>query len=276
MKRWALIACVLLMLLSLPCAHANEYMSRLVEGLQHVLGIASDGTVKAAGDNTDGQCNVEGWTDIVKVAAGFNHSVGLRADGTVVAVGQNTYGQCDVSDWQDIVDIAAYVDYTIGLKSDATLVVAGYLPKGYREDIRAWQGIKKVIADWEVYAITDEGSILSTSGEDLSAFTDVVQVIQDVDDTVVLQADGTVCEMLYGEVHQRRNMDNAIQLAFSNYLYCLKADGTVYSSAAAHPHQDWTDIVAITAHFGIRVDGSIVSILDDELAREVCSWRLFE
>jgi len=32
------------------------------------------------------------------VAAGFNYSVGLRTDGTLVAWGDNRYGQCDVPD----------------------------------------------------------------------------------------------------------------------------------------------------------------------------------
>ena len=36
------------------------------------------------------------------ISAGYAHTVGLRSDGTVVAVGNNDDGQCDVSDWTDI------------------------------------------------------------------------------------------------------------------------------------------------------------------------------
>ncbi|WP_242295075.1 RCC1 domain-containing protein, partial [Bacillus cereus group sp. BfR-BA-01381] len=39
---------------------------------------------------------------IVAIAAGCAHTVGLKSDGTVVAVGENTYGQCDVSSWRNI------------------------------------------------------------------------------------------------------------------------------------------------------------------------------
>ena len=60
----------------------------LAAGYFHTVGICSDGTVVAAGDNEDGQCNVDSWTDIVAVAAGWTHTVGLRSDGTVVAVGE--------------------------------------------------------------------------------------------------------------------------------------------------------------------------------------------
>ena len=43
------------------------------------------------------------WTDIVAVSAGkWDHTVGLKSDGTVVAVGDNYYGQCDVSGWKNI------------------------------------------------------------------------------------------------------------------------------------------------------------------------------
>ena len=34
-----------------------------------------------------------------QVAAGDDHTVGLKSNGTVVAVGDNTYGQCDVDGW---------------------------------------------------------------------------------------------------------------------------------------------------------------------------------
>ena len=36
------------------------------------------------------------------IAAGYRHTVGLKSDGTVVAVGDNEYGQCDVSGWRGI------------------------------------------------------------------------------------------------------------------------------------------------------------------------------
>jgi len=51
------------------------------------------------GNNSDGRCDVSGWTDITQVSAGYYHTVGLRSDGTVVAVGNNTYGQCNVGNW---------------------------------------------------------------------------------------------------------------------------------------------------------------------------------
>jgi len=79
----------------------------LAAGGGHTVGLRSDGTVVAVGNNDDGQCNVGGWTDITQVTAGWDHTVGLRSDGTVVAVGSNAYGRRDVASWTDIMQIFA-------------------------------------------------------------------------------------------------------------------------------------------------------------------------
>ncbi|RED52826.1 Regulator of Chromosome Condensation (RCC1) repeat protein [Cohnella lupini] len=44
---------------------------------------------------------VKSWPKDI-IAAGRRHTVGLKSDGTVVAVGDNEYGQCDVSGWRGI------------------------------------------------------------------------------------------------------------------------------------------------------------------------------
>ena len=59
------------------------------------------------------------------VAAGFKHTIGLKSNGTLVATGDNNYGQCDVSGWTDIAWVATGSYHTVGLKSDGTVVAAG-------------------------------------------------------------------------------------------------------------------------------------------------------
>ncbi len=48
--------------------------------------------------------------NISTIAAGRRHSVGLKSDGTVTAVGDNEYGQCDVSGWRGIADKKLTID----------------------------------------------------------------------------------------------------------------------------------------------------------------------
>lgn len=48
------------------------------------------------------QSEVSDWTNIIAVSVADNHSVGLKKDGTVVATGNNSDGQCNVDDWTNI------------------------------------------------------------------------------------------------------------------------------------------------------------------------------
>ena len=66
-------------------------------GFYHTVGIQSDGSVVAGGDNVYGQCDIDFWTTIIQISAGGGHTVGLNSNGTVVAVGDNDFGQCNVS-----------------------------------------------------------------------------------------------------------------------------------------------------------------------------------
>ena len=66
----------------------------------YTVGLKSDGTCVAVGKNSEGQCNVSGWRNIVAIACGYHYTVGLKSDGTCVAVGKNSDGQCNVSSWK--------------------------------------------------------------------------------------------------------------------------------------------------------------------------------
>jgi len=106
-------------------ANFAQITPMVAAGGAHTAGLKSDGTVVAVGDNSDGQCDVDDWTNIIQVAAGNDYTVGLKSDGTVVAVGGNTDEQCDVGNWTDIIQVAAGLSHTVGVKSDGTAVAVG-------------------------------------------------------------------------------------------------------------------------------------------------------
>lgn len=133
-------------------------------GVQVTIGLKSDGTVVAAGQNKWCECNVSNWTDIVSISA-EQHTVGLKSDGTVVATGYNNDGQCNVSGWTDIVAIATNSSTTFGLKSDGTVVSAGGNKSGYGSETREW---------------------------DVADLKDIVAIAADYGTFVGLKSDGTV------------------------------------------------------------------------------------
>lgn len=94
----------------------------LAVGYTHFVTLQDDGSVAAFGNNEYGQCNVDGWRNVVKVAAGDFHTVALKSDGTVSAAGDNRYGQCNVEEWRDITDIFADKGFTVGVTADGKIM----------------------------------------------------------------------------------------------------------------------------------------------------------
>ena len=107
----------------------------------HTVGLKTDGTVVAVGDNRYGQCNTANWRDIVAISSGSIRTVGLKADGTVVAVGYNEYGQCNTADWRDIVAIFTSENHTVGLKTDGTVVAVGGYDNYGECNVTGWRDI---------------------------------------------------------------------------------------------------------------------------------------
>lgn len=98
-------------------------------GEGHVLALKTDGTVLAAGDNSNEQCDVSGWTDIIAVYAQKNTSFGLRADGTVVTAGPLENGMEKIKTWRDMKMLAFGTydkkPFALGVKRDGSLSVVG-------------------------------------------------------------------------------------------------------------------------------------------------------
>jgi len=62
--------------------------------------IASE--VENFNNSSKGESKVQNWSNIVDIVACDHISIGLRLDGTVVAAGDNSEGACDVGTWTDI------------------------------------------------------------------------------------------------------------------------------------------------------------------------------
>ena len=267
----------------------------IAAGVDHTVGLKSDGTVVAVGWNEYGQCNVSDWTDIVSVAAGDYHTVGLKSDGTVVAVGKNGKGQCQVSGWTNIVAVAAGAEHTIGLKADGTVVAVGNNVGG-RCNVSSWKDIIAVVAGEEhTVGLKVDGTVVAAGSNvggscNVSGWKNIVAVAAGAEHTVGLKADGTVVAMgrdKYGEVYSQcevNNWRNIVAVAAGVWhTVGLRSDGSAVAVGHHYANQEqldvdnWRDIVAVcTKGFhtvGLKADGTVVATGYNEYGQcDVSSW----
>lgn len=121
------------------------FPNNTTNGRGHVVGLRSDGTVVAVGDNSQGQCNVYEWTNIVAVAAGDFHTVGLTKDGRVLTTQTD---QSTVSTWTDIVAISAGYGTTLALDNTGRAYGEGFNFQG-----------QIALEGWNNIAVRDEWSL---------------------------------------------------------------------------------------------------------------------
>lgn len=126
----------------------------------HTVGLRSDGTVVAVGDNGHGQCDFSAWKNekIVAIAAGGFHTVGLTEDGRVVTTENDEFTKRDISEWEEkgykMVAIAAGYGTTFAIDTNGNVHSTGYYYQGQRDTDgwgqlatheEAWEEIRPVI-----------------------------------------------------------------------------------------------------------------------------------
>ncbi len=248
--------------------YANVYISA---GDDHTVGLRSDGTVIAAGDNNYGQCNVSHWRDIVSVAGGEDHTVGLTSEGTAIAVGRNNYGQCNVSNIDGITAISAGYDHTVLLMEDGTVIAVGNNSKG-QCNVSNWSNIIDVCAgNYHTVGLKDDGTVvLAGNSYNVSSWNDIVAVAAGLDYTIGLKSDGTVVAKGNNDSGQCNVGDwsDIIEIsAGEDHTVGLRSDGSVvavgYNTYKQCNVSSWQNVLHITAGedhtVAIMADGFVVS-----------------
>ena len=166
-------------------------------GDAHTVGLYTDGTAVAIGDNHFGRCAVEDWKDLIAVSAGYDHTVGLKADGTVLSTGGNKNGLPDTTQWRSIKAISAGQYFTVGLKRNGTVIAAGNNEFG-QCDVYSWQDVVAVSAgNTHTVALLADGTVVATGGNEygqcnVTGWHDIVAIDAGSWHTVGLRSDGTL------------------------------------------------------------------------------------
>jgi hypothetical protein len=257
-------------------APEGEVTPMVAAGQDHTVGLKSVGIVVATGVNHDGQCNVDGWTDIMQVAAGYWHTVGLKKDGTVVAAGDNDHEKCEVGNWTDIVQVDAGWDHTVGLQSDGTVVAVGDNDYGECE-VGNWTDIVQIAAGGHhTVGLRSDGTVIAVGSNYLGecaveGWTDITQVAAGYDYTVGVKSDGTVVAVGENDDGECEvgNWTDIVQISAGyEHTVGLKTDGTVVAvgsnGSGRRDVGSWTDIVQVAAGWyhtvGLQSDGTAVAV----------------
>jgi uncharacterized repeat protein (TIGR02543 family) len=257
-------------------AHFELVNFMVSAGALHTVGLKSDGTVLAVGDNEQGQCNVGGWTDITQVAAGGFHTAGLESGSTVVAAGNNIYGQCDVNGWANIVQVSAGGYHTVGLKSDGTVVAVGYNYYG-QCDVGTWTNIIQVAAGgFYTLGLKSNGTVVAVGDNsygqcNVGGWTNIIQVSAGNAHTVGLRSNGTVVAVGDNERGQCNvgAWTNIMEVSSGGFhTVGLRVNGTAIAAGDNHHGEcdvsGWTGIIQINAGWqfsvGLKSDGTVLAI----------------
>lgn len=172
----------------------EEYAQRIklahniAGGVRYSLALTDDGHVKSAGNNDQGQCEVESWEDIISIDGYGECTIGLKKDGTVKVAGNFSEDEKEnISKWNHIVDVAAGELYVVALQSDGKVVSEGHNGNEQR-DLNEWQTEKVVDIDagWSfTVGLTDNGELLFAGkadklktdyGKDKDVWKDVIKI----------------------------------------------------------------------------------------------------
>ena len=263
--------------------------NKISAALLHTLGLKSNGTVVATGYNSEGQCAVEEWYDIIAASSLGYHTIGLKNDGTVIATGSNASGQCNVDGWNNIVAVSAGGAHTIGLKSDGTVIATGSNLSG-QCNVDKWNGIVAVSAGGTLtIGLKSNGTVVAVGNKcNVKDWNDIISISAGVSHAVGLKRNGTVVAVgsnSYEQCNVNEWNDIIAVSAGGNHTVGLKRDGTVVAVGSNSYGQcnvnGWNDIIAVSAGsyhtVGLKHDGTVVAVGSNNYGQcNTNKWNLSE
>ncbi len=258
-------------------------------GYAFSAGLREDGTVVVAGDQ-ELFAEVATWKDVVYINASHDHLVGLKSNGTLVAAGSNGNGECDVEQYTNVVKVLANTDgdgsLTLVLMEDGSVRITD---KNSWENVAAWteahtgSGEDQMTVN-ALYGETGGVIMTSASGRVQGIGSDYYHQLSQAEDwnahelkeiftsdfTVGLKHDGSVCfagNNLNAQTQIETWSDIADLEGGYSFVLGLREDGTVVAAGNNQSGQcdvdEWEDIAQIYAghqtSYGVTEDGDVVA-----------------
>ena len=83
--------------------------------------IRANGSVDGVGQTF----GADSWSNIKQISISGDHVVGLKTDGTVIAAGNNEFGQCNVQELNNVVQVVSLNNITYALRNNGEVVSIG-------------------------------------------------------------------------------------------------------------------------------------------------------
>ena len=122
--------------------------------------VLADGTVRACGETVASPAELASEHGVVAVSAGAAHVAVLHADGTLKAYGENLFGECDTEGWTDIVMADCGFGLTVALDGCGRVFCAGDPSKLPRQEITGARAV--AAGTNNVYVIMEDGSVVTS------------------------------------------------------------------------------------------------------------------
>lgn len=239
------------------------------------------------GYNTNRFEDAASWTDIVAIETGQSHLVGLKSDGSVVATGENSNGQCDVVGWNNVSKIYVNGSTTIAIKKDGSVLATGTISN--YADLRKYNNVKDIIKDrnntYEVlYAdgtssctdyvrneVTDKieqkslNEIIENAGINdkvikIGKYYAQYYVLTDAGDLFNLQANN------YNKWKADKMEENIVYLALDQLnqgtYYAVDNNGQIWCNESAFTSDDWILTTNITYN-GAKINSDVPPYIKD-------------
>ena len=271
----------------------NTNYKSISAGGYHTVGLKSNGTVIACGNNDNGQCNVSKWKDIISISAGNCHTVGLKKDGTVVACGNNYYGQCNVSKWENIVAISAGKEHTVGLQEDGTVIAIGNNVFG-QCDVKKWKNITAISAGGNhTVGLKEDDTVVAVGYNknrqcNVQDWRGIIEISAGEYHTLGLMKNKTVIAIGSNDNWQCNiaKREHIISIsAAEDHSVGLKENGDVVATGINNYGQcnvdPWGNIIEVSAGLnftiGLRKNGTLIAVGNKYYDQcDIEDWNLFE